>query len=211
MVYFMLILSLAVGYVLGSANMSMMISRLTGADIKKKGSGNAGLTNAVRVLGPRAAVVVFVGDVLKAILACYLGYSLTKGQIAGAEKFIDVNYGNLGIMIAGTGCIIGHIFPVFFEFKGGKGVLTSLAVIFMMDYRIALILLSVFLIIVLISRYISLGSILSAFCLPIVSMAFKKPPHFILYAVVIALLIVIMHRKNIGRLLSGTEPKMKVR
>ena len=210
MVYLMLVLTLATGYVLGSANMGMVVSKLTGVDIKRKGSGNAGFTNTVRVMGPRAGVIVFLGDVLKAVLACFLGYIFTKSHI-GAEKFIDVEFGNLGVMIAGTGCIVGHIFPLYFEFKGGKGVLTSLAVVFMMDYRIALIALSVFLMIILISRYVSLGSILAAICLPIVSLIFQKPPHFILYAVVIALLIVVMHRKNIGRLISGTESKMKVR
>ena len=208
MVFLMLFLSLAVGYILGSFNMSLIISRLAGVDIKKRGSGNAGLTNAARVMGPRAAVVVFIGDVLKAVLASYLGYMFTKGQI-GASKFLDVTFGNIGVMIAGTGCIVGHVFPVFFGFSGGKGALTSMTVIFMMDFRIALIVLCVFIIIVLISRYVSLGSMTAAISLPIISLLFKKPPHFILYAVVIPLLIVLMHRKNIGRLISGTEPKIK--
>jgi glycerol-3-phosphate acyltransferase PlsY len=207
----MLILSLATGYILGSFNTGMVISKLAGVDIKKKGSGNAGFTNALRVMGPKAAAIVLIGDTLKAVLACYLGYLFTKGQLFGAEKFFDVNADNLGIMAAGMGCIIGHVFPVFFEFKGGKGVLTTITVVFMMDFRIALILLCIFAIIVLISKYVSLGSIIAATGLPIVSLIFKKPPHFLLYAFAIPILIIILHRKNIGRLISGTESKLKVR
>ncbi|MCL2164943.1 MAG: glycerol-3-phosphate 1-O-acyltransferase PlsY [Oscillospiraceae bacterium] len=210
MAFLLLIISLATGYILGSINTGMLVAKLSGVDIKKKGSGNAGLTNAMRVMGPRAAVVVFIGDVGKSVLACFLGHIITKGQL-GATTFLDTSMGNLGVMVAGTGCIIGHIFPIFFGFNGGKGVLTSITVIFLMDYRIAFILLCAFLIIVLISRYVSLGSILSAACFPVVSLIFRKPPFFILYAFVIPIMVIVMHRKNIGRLISGTESKLKVR
>jgi len=208
--YFLLILSLAVGYILGSINMSLLIAKMSGVDIKKKGSGNAGLTNALRVMGFKAAIIVFIGDVLKAVIACYLGYIFTK-EAMGAEKFFDAEFGNLGIMIAGTGCVVGHIFPLFFNFMGGKGVLTAITVVFLMDFRIALILLCIFTIIVLISRYVSLGSLISAACLPVVSLIFRKPSYFILYAVAIAVMIIAMHRKNIGRLINGSESKLKVR
>jgi glycerol-3-phosphate acyltransferase PlsY len=210
MVFFKLFISLTVGYVLGSANTAILVGNLFGVNLRKKGSGNAGLTNAMRVLGAKAAAMVLIGDILKGVLSCLLGYILTRSEL-GSERFIDLENTNLGMMLAGTSCIFGHVFPLYFQFKGGKGVLTSLAVVMLMDYRIGAILLCIFVIILLISKYVSLGSMLSAACFPIVSLMFEKPAFFMLYSVLIAVLIIIMHRKNIGRLINGTESKLKVR
>jgi glycerol-3-phosphate acyltransferase PlsY len=113
-------------------------------------------------------------------------------------------------MLAGTSCIIGHLFPIFFQFKGGKGVLTAATVVFMTDWRIGAITLCLFIIIVLITRYVSVGSMVSAAGLPIVSLILEKPGYSMVYIISIALLIIIMHRKNIGRLINGTEPKLKL-
>ena len=205
----LLVVSAAMGYALGSFNMGIIVGRAYGVNLKKKGSGNAGLTNALRVLGPRAAVIVFVGDVAKAVLACFLGYLATRSAL-GPDRFIDLENPSMGMLIAGTFCIIGHIYPAFFRFRGGKGVLTAVTVVGLMDYRIAAILLGIFVVMLLMSRYVSLGSIVAAVFLPVVSIALNKPAYFLVYCITIAILIVIMHRKNIGRLLSGTESKLKL-
>ena len=208
MTIFKLIIALFVGYFFGSINTAMLVGNIYGVDLRKKGSGNAGLTNTYRILGGSAAALVLVGDILKAMLSCFIGFLLTRNEL-GPEHFFDLNDANLGMMLAGTSCIIGHICPMFFQFKGGKGVLTSATVIFLMDYRIGAIALCIFIVIVLLSKYVSLGSILAAICFPIVSIIFKKPTHFMVYSIVIAILIVFMHRKNIGRLINGTESKLR--
>jgi len=209
MVIFKLLLALVSGYMLGSVNTSIIAGKIYGENIRKKGSGNAGLTNTLRVLGPKAALIVFFGDVLKAVIACLLGYLLTAGEF-GSEHLFDIDNPNLGLMIAGTSCVFGHIFPIFFQFKGGKGVLSSATVVFMIDWRIGAISICLFIIILLITRYVSVGSIISAIGLPIVSLILEKPRYSMVYSVAIALMIIIMHRKNIGRLIIGTEPKLKL-
>ncbi|MDR3121518.1 MAG: glycerol-3-phosphate 1-O-acyltransferase PlsY [Clostridiales bacterium] len=210
MLIFKLLLSLVAGYILGSVNTAVIAGNVYGVNLRKRGSGSGGLTNALRELGPKAAVIVLLGDVAKGVLACLVGYALTAGEV-GSERFVDIENPNLGMLLAGTSCIFGHIFPLFFQFKGGKGVLTSATVIFLMDYRIGAIALCVFIIMLLLTRYVSVGSIIAAVSLPIVSLILAKPNYFMVYSVTIALLLIIMHRKNIGRLISGTEPKLKVK
>ncbi|MDR1438791.1 MAG: glycerol-3-phosphate 1-O-acyltransferase PlsY [Clostridiales bacterium] len=209
MAIFKLFISLLVGYILGSVNTAILVGNIFGVNIKKKGSGNGGLTNALRVLGAKGGVLVLLGDVLKGVLACLFGYLLTKGEF-GSERFIDLENASLGALMAGMSCIFGHIFPIFYQFKGGKGVLTTVTVIFVMDYRIAAILLCIFIIMLLISRYVSLGSMIAAASFPAVSLIFEKPGFFVLYSFVIAATIIIAHRKNIGRLINGSEPKLKM-
>jgi glycerol-3-phosphate acyltransferase PlsY len=209
MIIFKLFISLAVGYILGSINTAIIVGNIFGVNLKKAGSRNAGLTNAFRVLGPKGGFPVLAGDVLKGVASCLLGYVLTRSEL-GSEHFIDLTNASLGMLMAGTSCIFGHIFPLFFQFKGGKGVLTSATVIFLMDYRIAAILLCIFIIVLLIARYVSLGSMVAAASFPAVALIFEKPGFFVLYSFVIAALIVVMHRKNIGRLINGTEPKIKM-
>ena len=121
--YFELGLSTLIGYLLGSMNSSLIVGRFYGVDIRKHGSGNAGTTNALRTLGKKAALLVLAGDALKGILAYIAGFLIYDGQLGG--------------MLAGTSAILGHIWPVFFGFKGGKGVLTSLAVLFLIDWPIS--------------------------------------------------------------------------
>ena len=206
---FMLVLSLISGYLLGSVNMAIIVGNIFGENIRKKGSGNAGLTNTLRVLGPKAAVIVLACDILKAVFACLLGYFLTV-SLFDSEKLFDFENPNLGLMLGGTSCILGHLFPVFFQFKGGKGVLTAATVVFMMDWRIGAILLCLFIIVLLITRYVSVGSITAAVGLPIVSLILSKPTYSMVYSIAIALLIIIMHRQNIARLINGSEPKQKI-
>jgi glycerol-3-phosphate acyltransferase PlsY len=169
--------------------MGIVVGRAYGVNLKKKGSGNAGLTNALRVLGPKAAAIVFAGDVLKGVLACFLGYLVTRGEL-GPERFIDLENPGMGMLIAGTFCIIGHIYPAYFKFRGGKGVLTAVTVVSLMDYRVAAIMLGLFIVVLLMSRYVSLGSIVAAVFLPVVSVALSKPAYFLVYSVTIAALII---------------------
>ncbi|MCL2059344.1 MAG: glycerol-3-phosphate 1-O-acyltransferase PlsY [Oscillospiraceae bacterium] len=209
MVIFKLLLALVSGYVLGSVNTSIIVGKMFGEDVRGKGSGNAGLNNTLRLLGLKAALIVLFGDVLKGVLACLLGYVLTASEF-GSEGLMDYANPNLGLMLAGTSCIFGHIFPVFFQFKGGKGVLTAATVIFMMDWRLGAISICLFIIVVLITKYISVGSMVSAAGLPIISLILEKPSYSMVYSIAIALLIIVMHRKNIGRLINGAETKLKV-
>lgn len=182
------------GYILGSVNSSLIVGKFYGTDIRQHGSGNAGTTNTLRVLGKSAAALVFAGDILKGVIACLLGK-----LIAGDDA---------GVMAAGIGAIIGHNWPLYFGFKGGKGVLTSAAVVMMMDWRAGLICLAVFVLLVTITRYVSLGSIIGAGIFPIVSLIIGKNALFIAFSAAIAALIIFRHRSNIKRLLSGSESKL---
>lgn len=202
-----MILPAIIGYLLGSLNSSIIVGKFYGVDIRKQGSGNAGTTNALRVLGKKAALFVLIGDLLKGILAYLAGYYLFKSIITPFTGYPLVN--EVGGMIGGTAAIIGHILPVFFGFKGGKGVLTTLAVLFMIDWLAALLLLGVFIIIVAITRYVSLGSMVGAVLLPVTFIVLgRSTPFKLVFSVVIAILVVFMHRANIKRLLSGTESKL---
>lgn len=188
------------GYLLGSLNSSLIVGRFYGVDVRSHGSGNAGATNTLRVLGKKATIFVTIGDLLKGILACLFGLYLI-GDIPSV--------GYLGIMTGGIAAVIGHNWPVFFGFKGGKGILTSLAVVMMMDWRIGLILAGIFVITVLLSRYISLGSIVASALFPVFSMlpVFGRSYIFVLFALAIAILAIYRHRSNITRIFNGTESK----
>lgn len=186
--------SCILGYLLGSANSSLIVGRFYSVDIRKHGSGNAGTTNTLRTLGKKAAVFVLLGDLLKGVLAYLAGCYITGGALGG--------------MFGGTAAILGHVWPVYFGFKGGKGVLTSLAVLLMIDWQVALVLLGIFLVIVLVTRYVSLGSVISAVLFPIVSLILDRGFETIAFSAFIAVLIIVMHRSNIKRLLEGTESKI---
>lgn len=190
-----------VGYLLGSANSSLIVGRFYGVDIRQHGSGNAGMTNTLRNLGKTAAMLVTTGDLLKGVIACLIGLYII-GNIP------DV--GKLGVMVGGAAAILGHNWPVYFGFRGGKGILTSLSVVLMMDWRIGLILLGVFIIVVAVTRYVSLGSILGSALFPVVAAipVFGKNMVFIIFAALIGVLAIIRHRTNIGRIFSGTESKL---
>ena len=189
-----------IGYLTGSANTSLIVGRFYGVDVRQHGSGNAGATNTLRTLGKKAAVLVGIGDVLKGITAALIGM-LVIGNVDGI--------GSLGVMTGGLAAVIGHNWPVFFGFKGGKGIFTTLAVAMMMDWRPGLMLLGVFVIVVLVTRYISLGSIVAVVLFPIVSALplFGNSYVFLMFAAALAALAVIRHRTNIVRILNGTESK----
>lgn len=192
-----IILAALVGYLLGSLNGSLIVGRFYKVDVRQHGSGNAGTTNTLRTLGKKAALFVLLGDIVKGVLAYIAGYYIFGGHFGG--------------MLGGTAAILGHVWPVFFGFKGGKGVLTSLAVLMLIDWPIALILLGVFIIILLISRYVSLGSIIAAFLFPTMAIALGRSTETIILSTIIAVLIIFKHHTNIKRLFEGTESKFSLK
>ncbi len=190
-----LILSGVMGYLLGSANSSLIIGKFYGVDVRKHGSGNAGATNTLRTLGKTAALLVTLGDILKGVIACIIGYLICHDRD--------------GLMVAGVASIIGHNWPLYFKFKGGKGVLTTFAVVAIRDWKVALILLGIFVIIVIITRYISLGSVVGGALLPVAAFIHEGQNRlYVAMALILGLLIVVRHRANILRIRSGTESKL---
>ena len=189
-----------VGYLLGSLNFSIIVSRIfLKQDIRNFGSGNAGSTNAFRVMGGKKTLLVMAGDMLKGILGALLAFAF----------FPEYGLmGSLPVMIGGFFVVVGHAFPVYFKFRGGKGILTSAAVFMLFDWRSLVIILSVFLIAVFLTRFVSLGSILAAAAFPI-TVLFLYPGNWVYF--VIAVIwgggAIYLHRGNIKRLLAHNEKK----
>lgn len=178
-------------YFLGNISPSTILARARGIDIKKEGSGNAGTTNALRVMGKKAAIITLVVDILKGVVAVLLGW-LAAGQI-----------GAMGCTLA---VMLGHVWPIVFRFKGGKGVATSFGALLALNPLIALIELLIVAVATLISKRMSLGSITGIILLPAV--AFWRMPEFTGIAVILAVVMLIKHRENIVRLVHGEEPKL---
>jgi glycerol-3-phosphate acyltransferase PlsY len=195
-----LIISAVTGYALGSVNSSVIVGRIYGVDIRTKGSGNAGLTNTLRVLGKKAAILVLAGDILKGVIAVLAGLLFSRWTDGAPGAYYPV--------IAGTFAVVGHNWPVYFNFKGGKGILTTATVIFMLDWKIGISVLVLFVIIVFATRYVSLGSIVGAVAVPIAALIFGYDLIFIIFMMLLAALAIFRHSANIKRLLSGNENKL---
>lgn len=190
-----------VGYLLGNLNGAILISKfILREDVRQHGSGNAGLTNFLRSYGGGLTLVVLAIDVVKAVAAALIG-----GWILG--HFLDAP--ELGKMVGGSFAVIGHMFPVFFQFRGGKGILSSAALAGVMDWRILAVILVVFLLAVILTRYVSLGSCLGAVAFtPAFAWCYPGQTDLIVIAAILSVLALVMHRKNIQRLLNGTENKL---
>jgi glycerol-3-phosphate acyltransferase PlsY len=201
-----IIAALVVGYLLGSLNTSVIVGMVYGKDIRNYGSKSAGLTNTLRVLGKTAALFVLVGDVLKGIAACLVG--LWLGVYVHSGQAIDC----VTLLAAGAGAVLGHNWPVYFGFKGGKGALTAAAVMFMFNWLMALVSLVVFVTVIAVSRYVSLGTISAAVFFVAISFIplFGNTLYFNAFATLMALVIIFKHKANIERLMSGTENKLKL-
>jgi glycerol-3-phosphate acyltransferase PlsY len=201
---------LIVGYLLGSANTSLIVGKFYGVDVRKHGSGNAGLTNTLRTLGKFAALLVIIGDILKGVLSCLIGYYILRDILGVSFSFVEIP-DNVGLFIGGIGAIMGHNWPVYFGFKGGKGILTTFAVVMMAAPDIGLMLLGVFIIVVAITKYVSLGSILGSALFPVLVAVFRKGTDgvevFIVFAALVGILAITRHHANIVRLVNGTESK----
>lgn len=185
----------AIGYLFGNFNTGLIVSKLqSGIDIRKHGSGNAGATNMLRVLGSQSALLTIVGDVFKGIFAIWVG------------QWIAGFYGGL---LGGTAAIIGHDWPVFFGFKGGKGVATSFGVLLYLFPLHGLFCFGVFLIVFLPTRYVSLGSMVAAVAGALaICAAHWQDIRVCCAAVLWAALIIARHQANIARLRAGTENKL---
>lgn len=198
-----LLITIIVAYLLGSIPTSVWIGKIFfDTDVREHGSGNAGATNTIRVLGYKAGIPVFVIDALKGWFAIFM-----SNVIFG--YFPDIEMSNIIPVIAASAVVLGHIFPVFAGFRGGKGVATLLGVGFGLMPLPALIALGIFMIVLFSSGYVSLSSIIAAVTLPVVTYFFVMPDNLILFllTVAVAIFIPITHRDNIKRLLNGTESK----
>lgn len=199
-VVFTVALTLLVSYLLGCFNGSVMTSHfIIRDDVRQHGSGNAGLTNFYRTYGARYALCVIICDMGKTVLACLIGGYLMHWVVGDWT---------LGLLIAGIGCELGHMFPVFFGLRGGKGILSGGVLVLLLDWRVALIAWGLFAVLWLTTRYVSLGSIAAMASMPV--SVFFLLGHNWLYTVLsaaIAALVIWCHRGNIQRLLSGTEKK----
>lgn len=188
------ILVLVVSYLLGCIQTGVIISGAQHVDIRAHGSKSTGTTNVFRVLGAKASLVTFVGDVLKGVLACLLGLWLLD---------------NTGASLAGIAVVLGHMYPVFYKFKGGKGVATSLGTSLVLNPLLGLILLAVSAVGIAITHVVSIFSIVSLVAFGLINpFLCKGDVAEIIYSIVLALLVVWAHRTNIKRLLSGTENKL---
>ena len=185
-------------YLLGSINFAIIISgKKYKQDIRDHGSKNAGMTNMLRTYGKKAAGLTLLGDALKAVAACLVGYVLI---------------GSLGAYIAGLFCILGHIFPIFYRFKGGKGVVTTAVAILMCNPIVFAILFLLFVIIVLFTKYISLGSVVCVMLYPLLLDSISRiftgsPTPYVVFAMITAVVVVVKHWGNIKRLAAGKESK----
>lgn len=192
---------LAISYLFGSINFAIIISnRKYNQDIRSFGSKNAGMTNMIRTYGKKTGALTLVGDALKAIISCMLGYAIL---------------GNHGAYLAAIACILGHMFPVFFGFAGGKGVVTAGFAILMTNPYIFLICLVIFVLVVLMSKFISLGSIMTMLIYPFLlhgidTFVLGGCP-YVPYALIIAALVVFKHKDNIKRLREGKENKFSLK
>ena len=191
-----IILTVLIGYLLGSISTGVVLSKLfANTDIRTQGSGNAGTTNMLRILGRRMALFTFIGDMLKGIIAVFIGKALVGGAFGG--------------MLGVTGAVLGHYYPLYFGFKGGKGIATSFGSLLFVFPVQALLAFTVFLILVATTHYVSVGSIAAAITLPLLVLL-TTPYHFPVYILVCAIGISVIwrHRANIVRLVQHKESKL---
>ena len=202
----MLALTAIIGYIMGSVNGSIIVSRfLFGSDVRRQGSGNAGLTNFYRTYGITGIVGVIAIDVLKGVLGTLIGGLLLN---LAAPAGFEAEFTDVGRLVATFCVILGHVFPIFYGFKGGKGILTGVSCVFVVDYHAAIIALVIFAIVVVATHYVSLGSILSTLSVPVTLLANGFSGICMILTIVSVALIVIKHAENISRLIHHKEPKI---
>ena len=200
-----------ISYLIGSVNFSVILSKkMAGFDVREKGSGNAGTTNMLRSVGKKAAAITLICDILKGVVS--IGIAIIVGNIV---KNLDRE---LLLQIAGIAVVIGHTFPIFFGFKGGKGVATSLGVLLMSNWQIGLICLVFALVLMALTRMVSLGSCGAAVLFPVLTLFInqhytvltegKSGRVYFVYSVILAIIVLYNHRSNIKRILNGTENKL---
>lgn len=201
-VFWIIILAI-LAYVLGSFPSSIWLGKAYfGVDVRDFGSGNAGATNTFRVLGTQVGVIVLFFDIVKGVTAASLVHYLGFVE-HGTDQFINLQ------LLFGLLAVVGHIFPVFEKFKGGKGIATLFGMLIGIHYVLALAIMGLFIIVLLLTKYVSLSSILAAIAFPILTIfVFKRDePLFIAFGIAAAVMVILTHKKNITRLLNGEESK----
>ncbi len=186
----------ACAYLLGSINTSIILSKFFfHEDVRTHGSGNAGATNMLRTYGKKFGAMTLLGDALKAVIAVLIGRLV---------------FGSIGAYLAGVFCMLGHVFPIYYRFKGGKGVVVAAVTVLMTNWKVGLILILFFVILVAATKFVSLGSVMCVLVYPILlSRMLGNDPHLVLlFAFAITIIVVLKHISNIKRLISGTESKI---
>jgi glycerol-3-phosphate acyltransferase PlsY len=206
----MIVLSIVVAviaYLIGSINFSVIFSKMiAGFDVREKGSGNAGTTNMLRSVGKGAAALTLICDILKGVVS--IGIAILLGEIFKIENKA------LLVQIAGIAVVVGHTFPVFFGFKGGKGVATSLGVLLVSNWQIGLICLVFALLLMALTQMVSLGSCAAAVLFPVLTLFINEHyivsegSSYLIYSIILAVIVLFNHRSNIQRMLNGTENKL---
>lgn len=218
---FSLVLCALIGYFLGSVNWGIILTKkFTDRDIREQGSGNAGMTNVIRTVGAKAGALTFVGDFLKCVLACLITRLLMA--FLGMPQLSEQT--QIALFITGLACVLGHIFPIYYGFRGGKAIVTACAMMLMTDWRVCLLIIVTFLIFFLAKRIISLGSVVCAALYPLYTflssffLEYQGSPlqsnagrslFYLIFTVCCSLFVSVLvlwkHRANIGRLLRGEE------
>ena len=201
------VITAIIAYLIGSVNFSVILSKkMAGFDVREKGSGNAGTTNMLRSVGKKAAALTLICDILKGIvailIAMFIGWAF------------QVENQSLLVQIAGIAVVIGHTFPIFFGFKGGKGVATSLGILIMSNWQIGLICLVFGVILIVLTRMVSLGSCAAAVLFPVLTLFITENyivtqgSCYLIYSIILAVIVLFNHRSNIKRILAGKENKI---
>jgi len=196
-----------IAYLIGSINFSIIISKkMAGFDVREKGSGNAGTTNMLRSVGKRAAALTLLCDVLKGVIS--IGIAIVVGVLV---KDLDKA---LLVQLSAIAVVIGHTYPIFFQFKGGKGVATSLGVLLMVNWQIGLICLVFAVALIALTRMVSLGSVGAAILYPVLVMfihtnyTVSEGSGYLIFSIILAVIVAFNHRANIKRLMNGTENRI---
>lgn len=205
------IVCLVVGYLFGLFQTGYFVGLIKHQDIRKSGSGNSGTTNAMRVLGKKAGAIVFIGDLLKSVIACLL-VKWAAGKLGMEEKQIVL------LLYAGLGVILGHNYPFYLNFKGGKGIASSWGLSLVLDWRIALISIVVFIVTMYVTKYVSLGSMIGTASFLVIWLIligfgvlvvpYGQAIEATIVLAVVVLLAIYRHKSNIQRLIAGTENKI---
>ena len=190
------ILGCLLSYLIGSIPTGLILGKLLwGVDLREHGSHNIGATNAWRTLGKGPGIIIFLLDFLKGVVGVALGMYFVGTPLM--------------MVLGGIMAIVGHSWSILLKFKGGKGVATGLGVIVMLMPTTALLVFLIWFVIVLLTKYVSLGSIVAAACVPLFAWLFSQPCEYVAFSVLAAVFVIYRHKTNIGRLLNGTESKIK--
>jgi len=193
-------LIIVIAYLIGSISIGYLFARgFKGVDIRKLGSGSAGATNVSRLMGFKVAVLVLILDAFKGFIAVYLALSLFEKNLLAGEWVV---------LLCGVAVIAGHNWPLYFNFKGGRGAATMLGVFLALMPLTTLIVFVMVIIIIALTRYVSLGSIAGAIAVPIAMLITEKPPEYFYFGLIISIIIIYQHKENIKRLLRGKEAKL---